>query len=609
MSLPRTRYLFVPILLLFALTASANVAPPASDNFQCELNRFVSDLGNVHSLRVSGEEARQKIEALSPENMKTMEITLSTLPHWQELPTVMASLARADEEHTRQVLTRILERSGPESAANPNAAKTDEEFRSDFMFLLEQLERFGPVMSPDFVANVQSAKERLGRMPAKALPKLREAYEARAPQWQAMISGQRVTLTPMAETGIPSESLTSRLINERIAPPATIHDDCGDCCDLCLDCWIDAVGCYINKVGDLVNQVAGYVTQIANFVSDFFTTTIPGLFNQIASLPGQVVSYFTSLFNNIKDFVTNKFNDLIALVPHSVNDVLNFIGFDPNNVNWNTIASSIPTITPPCPQQAVDIAAEVCDRGGDALTQLLFDLAPDDGLSFLFKAGVALVHYPLMYLCQCHDDQEAIALADAEAAHRQWTGDHLDLKLSTRATQSSVNLLSTSLGVLDTDVAKLEAKLDGSIDPTASNIDVNTKRIDATVNRIETKVNHTEATTDRTEQKIDALTAGNGDQQGFVADFTKLMKRVNIENNLLDVKPNVISLFQLPSAFGGNLETVGAIVADTIQMNLLSKQNIFGAERELSRADGLFQVGDFAKAYEAYRSAYSEAVK
>jgi hypothetical protein len=540
---------------------------------------------------VSGAEGQQQIEALSADQLKTMEITLSTLPHWQDLPVVMASLAEADAQHTRDIIGRILERSGP-AAADPTLIKSNEDFRADFLFLLDQLARFAPVMGGDFGARVARSKAHFEGLPAADWPHIREQYEKLAPGWQAAVGGQMVPT---------SESLVGRLTQERLGFQPVTHG-CGDCCDLCLDCWIDAVGCYIN-------EVAGYVTQIANFVSDFFTKTIPDLFNKIAALPAQAVAFFTKVFNDVSSFITGKFNELIALVPQSMNDVLRFIGFDPNNLNWNTIASSIPQIAPPCPQQAVDIAAEVCDRGGDALTQLLFDLAPDDGLSFLFKAGVALVHYPLMYLCQCHDDQEAIEIADAEADHRDWTAQHLDLKLSTRATQSSVDLLSTSLVTLDRDVAKLETKLDSSIDPMAGRIDINTRRIDATVNRIETKVNHTEATTNRTETKIDKLTGGNNTQQTFLADFTKLMKRINIENNLLDIKPNVVSLFQLPSAFGGNLETVSAIVADTIKMNLNGKQNTFGAERELARGDGLFTTGNFAKAYDAYKSAYSEAVK
>lgn len=608
MKWPSTRLLIIPLLFLAAGAASASVGPPASDNFRCELGQFVSDLGNVHSLRVSTAEGVQAIDSLSSQDLQTMEITLSTLPKWQQLPTVLASLADADAAHSREVIRRILERSGP-AAVDPGLAKSDEDFRADFLFLLDQLARFGPVMDTEFAQRVAAAREKFEKIPAAALPYVRREYEKRAPEWQAALAGAGSVGNASLS---PTTSVIAQLTKERITGMKPVAHGCGDCCGdviTCVDCWIDIVGCYINEVGDLVNQVAGYISQIATFVSDFFTKTIPGLFNQIAALPGQVVSYFTSLFNSIKDFVTGKFNELIALVPHSVNDVLNFIGFDPNNINWNTISSKIPTITPPCPQQAVDIAAEVCDRGGDALTQLLFDLAPDDGLSFLFKAGIALVHYPLTYLCQCHDDQQAIQIADDEAAHRLWTSQHLDLKLSTRATQSSVDLLSLQLGTLDADVAKLEAKMDGSIDPTASRIDVNTKRIDATVNRIETKTNHTEATAIRIETKVDSLTGGNNTQQSFLGDFTKLMKRVNIENNLLDNKPNVISFFQLPNAFGGNLETVSAIVADTIKMNLNAKQNIFGAERELSRGDGLFTTGNFAKAYDAYRSAYSEAVK
>ena len=77
-----------------------------------------------------------------------------------------------------------------------------------------------------------------------------------------------------------------------------------------------------------------------------------------------------------------------------------------------------------------------------------------------FKTGVALVHYPLAYLCQCRDIQEALDFAEAEKVHRDLTGQRLNLQLSTRASQASVDVLRASVAALDSDVAKVEAKLD-----------------------------------------------------------------------------------------------------------------------------------------------------
>jgi cell division protein FtsB len=564
---PGNLVLSIFLLLLAAMPAIADVTSSAEESARCELNDFVGRLGTVPDFSVDAASAKDAIDSMSGPEIEAVYAGLQSLGRWQELPVVMASLSEAQSEYRLDVVSRISETAMAPTVENARAL-ADEYFRNDMLFLVDQLAAFGPVMGSDFASRAEHVRSRIAEMPAEALPTLRQEWQTRATSWEALI------VTSPAKT-LAQESLS------RIG--GIEFHGCGSCCGdvvTCVGCWIDLVGCLLNEVGNLANQVATYVSQIATFVNDFFTVTLPGLVSKITELPGKVASFFTKVFNDIANFVTEQFNQLIAMLPDSVNEVLAFIGVNWDNVNWNTIASSIPTIAPPCPEAAVEIAAEVCDRGGDALTQLLFDVAPDDGLSFAFKLGAGLIHYPLAYLCQCNDIKEAIEYADAQAAHRELTETRLDLQLSTRATQASVNALSSSLVDLDSDVAKVEAKLDTL-----------------------------EVTADRIEDKIDDLTSGNSDQQDYLADFSKLMYRINIEENLLKIKPDVISLFQLSSAFGGRLETVAFIVADTIKMNLDANQATFGAERELQRGDALRSVGDFVRAYEAYRSAYSEAVK
>lgn len=596
------RTLALGLAMFFIAIANATAATtdgsPAPSVARCELNDFVDQLGTIPSLGVDPAEAKNAVAAMSDEEAEAVRAGMGTLGNWQQLPVVMASLEAGQQQHQLDLVARIAEAASGRMV-DPDSAEGLELFRGDMLYLIDQLDRFAPVMQPDFQEGVRHVRDRVGTMPLEAVKLLREKYLQKAPEWRESVDASMI-VTPI------------RLI-DGIAKlgPINVNGGCGSCCSdviTCVGCWIDLVGCLINEVGNLVNQVAAYVGQITTFVTDFFNVTLPSLLGSITSLPGQVASFFTQVFNNISSFVTTQFNSLIAAIPDTVNEVLAFIGVNWNNVDWNAIASSIPTIAPPCPQQAVDIAAEVCDRGGDALTQLLFDVAPDDGLSFAFKLGAGLIHYPLAYLCQCNDIQQAIAFADAQAAHRELTGTRLDLKLSTRATQSSVNALSASLTDLDSDVAKVEAKLD-TLEATTSRIETNVNRIEKTVERIESNVNHIESTTNSTEAKVDLLTSGNTDQQQFLDAFIALMERLNIEENMLHIKPDVISLFQLSSAFGGKLETVALIVADTIQMNLNANQLVYGAERELQRGDSLRAVGDFVRAYEAYRSAYTEAVK
>jgi hypothetical protein len=391
-------------------------------------------------------------------------------------------------------------------------------------------------------------------LPPEAIPALRDQYYRQAADWQLLAAG----VSPRAIGG------------NALRPIEALWCGCGDLDLIC------QVSCLISEVGRLATDLANKVQELANTIASVFTQ-VGNVFAQVVQLPSMIANYFTGLFDQIKNLLTSAFNSLLALIPNSIEEVLAFLedtlGYAITNFNWNDIASQAPMLPDLCPDDAAAIASEICDRGGDAITELVFNVVPEDGLSLAVKLGVAAIHFPLAYLCQCAEGQEAIEYAHAQADHRELTGERLDLQLSTRATQASVNVLNTNLADVDNDVAKVEAKLDVL------------------------------------EAKMDTLASLQNDAQVFIEDFRTLSTRLAIEENLLHVKPDVVSQYQLPRAFGGMLETVGLIVADTIRLNLLASQPIGGAERELQRADLLVVAGDFVKAFEAYRSAYGEAVK
>lgn len=580
-SIPRVTAAIALLFLCSTIRADENA-------LREQVSVFVDELAAVPGVGVDRTAAVAAIQTLSPEQLQKIQAAASALPNWQTLPNVVAEVDEARRTHDQQVAARFLAAGGAEGAALVSDEENLEYFRADFLFLLDQLDRFSPMMRPEFGARVALLRKTVRSMPAQALPGLRKAYEERA-----------------ADLIIGGSGNSQRAARSDAWRPVT--NGCGGCGAADLACWISKAGCLVDEVDKLVGQLEDLQDDVANFFTSFFANTATAA-TQLAQLPSKIVSSFNDVVFQINAFVNDQFRAVTSALPTTVAGAIAYVGVDWNHVNWSQIAGSIPTIAPPCPQQAVDVAAEACDRGADALTQLVYELSPDDGLSLAFKLGVAMAHYPLAYLCQCKDIQDAIAFADEEQAHRELTGAHLDLRLSTRATEASVNALRTSVRSLDSDVAKVEAKLD-TIGATTSRIDANAARIESTVARIESNVDRTEATSNETEQKIDVLIDGNTEQQDVVADFTTLMKRLSIEENLLHSRPDAMSLFQLPSAFGGDLETVALIAADTIRMNLAAAQNIFGAERELQRGDALRRAGDFVKAYEAYRSAYTEAIK
>lgn len=553
------------LLLGIAPFASANVAPlPAvtadPDCFRQELTGFVDGLAPLPQFSPYDiASARDTVASLDPATLSTLETTLAGIPNWRVMPKILVAVNAADEEHRNELLSRVIEHSSDPTGTLIAPEKELEYFRSDFLFLLDQMARYSDLMGPDFARRVKEVREKVASMPVEALPHLRDEYYRHGSQWQTLAAG-----------GIAPRAIGATALRP-IQPLG-----CDTSCGIDVVCWGKAVACLIGEVDDLFAQLAAKVAELANTIASVFTK-VGEVFAEVAKLPGQIASYFTGLFDRIKNLLTDAFNSLLALIPDSIPEVIAFLedklGYAITNFNWNSIASQVPKLPDLCPDDAAEIASEICDRGGDAITELVFNVVPEDGLSLAVKLGVAAIHFPLAYLCQCKDGQDAIAFSEAQAAHRALTGERLDLQISTRATQSSVNTLNANLADLDDDVAKVEAKLDVL------------------------------------EAKLDTLASMQDGAQLFLDDFQTLSTRLNIEENLLKSKPDVVSQYQLPKAFGGLLDTVAFIVADTIRLNLLASQPVGGAERELQRGDLLVVAGDFVKAFEAYRSAYSEAVK
>ena len=137
----------------------------------------------------------------------------------------------------------------------------------------------------------------------------------------------------------------------------------------------------------------------------------------------------------------------------------------------------------------------------------------------------------LRYLCFVPITSPKQAFDTAQADHRDLTEEKLDQKLSILATQVNVNTLNATLMSLDSDVAAVEGKLDNL------------------------------------GQSAGDITATLLHDKAFIESFKTLMTRINIEENLLENKPNAVSLFQLPEVFGGMLGVVRSIAWDTFHMN------------------------------------------
>ena len=85
--------------------------------------------------------------------------------------------------------------------------------------------------------------------------------------------------------------------------------------------------------------------------------------------------------------------------------------------------------------------------------------------------------------------------------------------------------------------------------------------------------------------------------------------RLAVEENLLGTGNDRIALFQMPAVFGGVLEIVREIVADTITIVEMTGDNVSKALADLDRGDDAYNAADYKRAYFWYRAAYQAATQ
>lgn len=145
--------------------------------------------------------------------------------------------------------------------------------------------------------------------------------------------------------------------------------------------------------------------------------------------------------------------------------------------------------------------------------------------------------------------------------------DRLDVKVSSRASQASVNTLQTTANIIN------------------NKVDILTNKVDVLTGKVDTLT-----------AKLDA--------------FQAQTVRFFIETNLLQEPRYNLAQLQTPQAKGGLLEQVRAIAADTIQkmknsgLPVTPGSSVTLAEQSLAIGDQLFNSGAFKDAYSFYRQAY-----
>jgi hypothetical protein len=199
-----------------------------------------------------------------------------------------------------------------------------------------------------------------------------------------------------------------------------------------------------------------------------------------------------------------------------------------------------------------------------------------------------------------------IASACDDADHQALVTQNLDVQVSTRATQVSVDTLITNLSALSTLV---NSRLDVAVSTRASQTSVNT--LLTNVNNLQNSVTvfHNEFTANAlvVNNKLDAANTKLDDLAITVSDQGALNLRIHIEDDLADPGNHPLALFEVPEANGGHLNLVRSIVADTIAKMQATGQGVGNAQAFLAAGDAAKAAGAYKSAYANYGKAYRAA--
>jgi len=114
---------------------------------------------------------------------------------------------------------------------------------------------------------------------------------------------------------------------------------------------------------------------------------------------------------------------------------------------------------------------------------------------------------------------------------------------------------------------------------------------------------------ERTQNQIATLESRLSEDAARRRDFQNDLETLDLEAALSVPVATIPVDLQLPAEFGGRLETVREVVADAIVNSQRAGLTVDAALVFLRDGDGLFNAGNFAGAFDAYRSAYQELVQ
>lgn len=118
--------------------------------------------------------------------------------------------------------------------------------------------------------------------------------------------------------------------------------------------------------------------------------------------------------------------------------------------------------------------------------------------------------------------------------------------------------------------------------------------------------NNAQSVSDTVDARSDSIDAAIATNLSVLERFRSDNLRYHIEQNLSE-KSGWIALFVLPESHGGVIESVDAIVEETVQSVSSGTGKSSQAQKDYDRARAYYSQGRFKDAYKWYRSAYQHA--
>jgi hypothetical protein len=252
-------------------------------------------------------------------------------------------------------------------------------------------------------------------------------------------------------------------------------------------------------------------------------------------------------------------------------------------------------------QTDVEIAADVA-----LAADFILEVVPTDLVSLPVRIVAVAVWAVTQGVLRGFEHLYNIASACDDADHQALLTQNLDVKVSTLATQVSVNTLITNLSTLSTLVTQ---NLDVKISTRATQTSVDTLLTNVNTLQNSVTVFHNEFTANSivVNNKLDSANTKLDNLAITVSDQGALNLRIHIEDDLADPGNHPLALFEVPEANGGHLNLVRSIVADTIAKMQATGQGVGNAQAFLAAGDAAKAAGAYKSAYANYGKAYRAA--